>query len=141
MREFLCIGIADGSNSRILLIPFAILISGQELGVTNDDARRPEVVFERLALSEELRREKEIEMFALEGGIGEELQSVLDIETAAIAHRDGTLDDQDRIRIDTDDHIDHILDMMGIEEVLHRIVIGGSCNDYIIGILISRCAI
>ena len=100
-----------------------------------------EVVFERLALSEELRREKEIEMFALEGGIGEELQSVLDIETAAIAHRDGTLDDQDRIRIDTDDHIDHILDMMGIEEILHRIIIGGGSDDHIIGITIGRCAI
>ena len=60
---------------------------------------------------------------------------------AAIAYGNSALDNHDCRGIDTEHKVDDILNVMGIEEILLRIVIGGRCYDHKIGILISRCSI
>ena len=66
---------------------------------------------------------------------------VLGIQMAAIAYGNSALDNHDCRGIDTEHKVDDILNVMGIEEILLRIVIGGRCYDHKIGILISRCSI
>ena len=137
LRIFLSIGIADGGNGGILLVPLLTTIGGEHLGVAHDDARGIEVVVKGLALAEELGREEEVERLSFEGWIGQELQGVLDVQASAIAHRDGALDDHHSIGIDTEHEVDDILDMVGVEEVLLGVIVRGGRNDDKVGILIG----
>ena len=75
-----CLGVANGSDGGILLVPLLVALCREYLGIAYDDAAGIEVVVEGLALTEELRREEEVELLALEGGVRQELQGVLDIE-------------------------------------------------------------
>ena len=135
------IGIADGGDGGILLIPLLVAVGGEYLGIAHNDTRGIEVIVKGLALAQELWREEEIELAALQFRVGQELQGILHIQRTAITYRDGTLDDHDGIGIDREHEIDDVLDMMGIEEVLLRVVIGG-CSYYDeVCIFVCGCAI
>ena len=74
------LGVANGSDGGILLVPLFVALCREYLGIAYDDAAGIEVVVEGLALAQELGREEQVELLALEGGVCQELQGVLDIE-------------------------------------------------------------
>ena len=69
-----------------------------------------------LALAQELGEEQQVELL-------DALCRRFHVKAAAIAHRDGGLDDHDGIRVDTEDKVDDILDAVCVEEILYRVVV------------------
>ena len=130
------IGIADGSNGSILFRE-VVVANLNGFGITYDDARGVEVIIQRFALTQELGREEQIELFALQFRFIEELQRVFCIKAAAIAHGDGTLDDHHGIRVNADDQVDDVLYMMCVEEILDGVVVGRCCDDYEVRVAIG----
>lgn len=87
----------------------------------DDDPRRIQVVVQRLAFAQELRREENV------SGV------VLLSHALGVADRDCGFDHHDRVRVDRQDILDHRLDAAGVEEVGFRIVIGGGGDDHEVG--------
>ena len=111
------------------------------LGIAHNDAGRIEVVVQCLALAQELGREQEAE---LAGGIVATLTEqagILDIQTAAITHRNGALDNNRCLGTTLKNLVDDCLHGRGVEEVLLTIVVGGGGDDDKIGITIGRLGI
>ena len=138
MGIFLGFGIAKGIDGGILLGEFLVV---DNLGIAHDDATGIEVIVERLALAQEFGGEKEVEFLVAQFRRTGELQGIAHIEVAAITHRDGTLDDHHGIGVDRNHQVDDILNEMGVEEILYRIVVGGNGNDDEVGIAISTGAV
>ena len=137
LSELLGIGVADGGDGGVLFVPLLLCSCWEVLGIAYDDAAGPEVVFEGLALAEELWGEKEVEMLAFEGGIGHELEGILDVEGTGVAYGDGALDDHDGVGVDAQDEVDDVLDVVGVEEVLDGIVVGGGGDDDEVGVAVG----
>ncbi len=75
----LCLWIANCFDSSILLVPLLLFTSRQHLWIANDDARRPKVVLQRLALTQELWREQQVEVVTFQCRISQELQRILHV--------------------------------------------------------------
>ena len=80
-------------------------------------------------------------MLAFQRRVGEKLQRILHIKLPAIAHRNGRLYHHHRIRIHTQHQINHIFNVVRVEKILHRVVVGGCRNHNVVGIPVSRSAI
>ena len=140
MGELLGLRIADSGDGGVLFSE-VLLVDVDELGETYDDARRIKVVIEGLRFAQEFRREKEVELLAFQFRLVEELESVLDVKRTSVTDRDGTLDDHDSIGVVGDDEVDDFFDVRGVEVVLDGIVVGGCCNDNIVGLAIGGRAV
>ena len=124
----------------ILFLPFL----WHHLWITNDDTWRPEIVFECLTLSKKFRREQQTELttFAICKRFHLcKLLSIFHIEWTAIANRNRWLDYHCRLWINRKNEVNHILNMVCIEEVLYRVIVGRCSNNYKICIFISGCSI
>ena len=66
---------------------------------------------------------------------------VFQVKTPAIANGNGGFDHHHSIRVDTQHQVDHILNMMRIEVIPYRVIIGRGSDDYEIGILVRRGSI
>ena len=93
------------------------------LRYAHDDAARIEVVVKGLALTQELRGEEKVQP-------PEALLPVPDVQAAAVAHRDGRLDDHHRIGVDLKHQVDHLLHVGGVEVVAHRVVVRRCGDDH-----------
>lgn len=96
---------------------------------THNDATRVEVVIQRLGLSQELRAKDDIRtVIFLPNRICE-------------PHRDGGFDNHDSFRIHFHHQPDDSLHRRRVEEVFPAIIIGGSRNNYKIGLFICHFCI
>ena len=86
------------------------------------------------AMEKELRGEKKIEFL-------HSFCRILDVEVSGVAYGDGALDDHHCIGIHLQYKVNHILDMMSIEEVLDRVIVCRGCNDDEICILVCLTTI
>ena len=120
---FLGLRVAYGADGGVLLVPPLVLVGGEDLGIADYDPRRIEVVVERPALPEELRGEEQVELLVFKRRISEELQGILDVEAAGVAHRYCGLDDHHGVRVDAEDEVYHVLYAVGVEVVLLRVVV------------------
>ena len=84
-----------------------------------------QVVIERAAFAQKLRREDQIVAVELSSGF------------AGVADRDGGLDDHHRARIDGQHVFDHCFDRAGVEVVGLGIVVGRGGDDDVIGAGVS----
>ncbi len=108
----------------------------------DDDAGGVEIIVECLGFAKELGGEDNLGGDDLEASVCLTLAiAVLLTHTDGITDRDGALDDHHSIGVDTEDEVDDILDMMGVEEVLDGVVVGGGCDDNKVGILICCLAV
>ena len=82
-----------------------------------------EVVVKGLALAKELGGEEKVQPL-------QALLPVPDVQTAAVAHRDGRLDDHHRVRIDLQHQVDHLLHVRGVEVVPDGVVVGRGRDDH-----------
>ena len=94
------------------------------------DSRRIEVIVQGLAFTQELREEKQPEVF-----------SVSFIQAVAVSHGNRTLDHHDGFPVDRPDQVDDFLDMGSIEKVLFRIIVGRGRYDHKVRVSISRSAV
>ena len=129
------VGVADGGNGGVL---FVKLLAFDTLWVAHDDAAGIEVVVERFALAQKFGREEQVEMVAFEFGFEQELQGVALVERAGVAHGDGALDDHQGIGVDAENQVDDVLDVVGVEEILYRVVVGRCSDDDDVGIAVGR---
>ena len=134
----LCLGVADGFDGGVLFVePGAFY----HLGVAHDDAAGIEVVVEGFALSQELGGEEEVEALVFELGLEQELQGVFLIQAAGVAHGDGALDDHHGIGVDFQDEVDDVFYVVGVEEVLDGVVVGGGGDDHEVGVAVGGAAV
>ena len=70
-----------------------------------------------------------------------ELAGIFDIEAAAVANGDGALDDHCGLWVNLENEVDDILDVVGVEEVLLRVVVGGGGNDDEVGIAVGIASV
>ena len=113
----------------------------EDFRVADYDAGRVEVVVEGLAFAEKLRGEEQVELFALKMWVGEELEGILDIEATGVTHWDCRLYHHHRVRVDAQHQVNHVLDAVGVEVVLLRVVICRCCYDNEIRVFICCCAV
>ena len=73
--------------------------------------------------------------------VGEELEGVLDVEAAGVTHWDCGLYHHHRVRVDAQHQVNDVLDAVGVEVVLLRVVVGRSGNDHKVGVLVGSCAV
>ena len=85
--------------------------------LADDDARRVQVVVQRLALTQEFRREDDL------------VATHLFAQGCGIAHRNGRFDDDGGGAVERHDLAHDGLDRRGVELVRHRIVIGRRGDD------------
>ena len=103
-----------------------------------DDAGRIEVVVERFALAEELRREEDVGHDGAEGAVGLALAvAELLADRAGVADRDGALDHHHGVGVDLQHQLDDLLHVGGVEEVLLGIVVGGRGDDDEVGVAVG----
>ena len=100
------------------------------LRVTNNDTAWIEVIVEGFALTKELGREEEVELLY-------SFLCVLQIKVASVANRYGWFDDHDSIGIYLQHQVNHFFHMSSVEVVLYWVIIGRSCYDYEICILVG----
>ena len=93
---------------------------------TDDDARRIEVIIERLGFAQELRSEDNPRA------------RIAIAEAAGIADRHGTLDNHRRGRIHRQHQFDHLLDVGSVEIVLLRVIVRRRGNHHEISVLVCR---
>ena len=93
-----------------------------------------EVVVQGLALAKELRGKEQVEL-------PDSLLPVPDIQAAAVAHRDGGLDDHHRVRVDLQHQVDHLLHVAGVKMVLDRIVVGRGRDDHVVRVGVGLPAV
>ena len=96
---------------------------------TDDDTARVEVVVQGLALPKELRREDDVP------------GPCLAADALRVAHRDGALDDHDRVGVDLHHQVYDLLNMARVEVVLHRVVVGRRRDDHVVGISVGGCTV
>ena len=65
-----------------------------------------------------------------------ELLGIFYIQTAAVTYGDGALYYHCCLWVYLKNKVDDVLDVVGVEEVLLRVVVGGGCNDYEVGIAV-----
>ena len=99
------------------------------LRTSDDDTARVQVVVQGLALPKELRREDDVP--------GPRLAA----DALRVAHRDGALDDHDRIGVDLHHQVYDLLNMARVEVVLHRVVVGRCRDDHVVGISVGGCTV
>lgn len=104
------------------------------LRIAHDDSAGIEIVVERLALSQELGGEQQVE--PLHAFLG-----IFQIEASRVAHGDGALDDHHRLGIHFQHQVYHLLHVACVEVVLHGVVVRGSRYHHEIGITVRFCAI
>ena len=136
LRLFLQVLAGNGLNGRILLV--APLY---QLRVAHDDTTGVEVVVQRLAFPQKLRREQQVELLTCQGRGRVKLLRILHIQAAAVPHRDGTLDHHHRVRIHLQHQVDYLFHVRRVEIILHRVIVRGSCNHYKIRVPVSRCPV
>ena len=134
----LCLGVADGFDGGVLFVELGAFY---HLGVAHDDAAGIEVVVEGFALSQELGGEEEVEALVFELGLEQELQGVFLIQAAGVAHGDGALDDHHGIGVDFQDEVDDVFYVVGVEEVLDGVVVGGGGDDHEVGVAVGGAAV
>ena len=134
----LCLGVADGFDGGVLFVELGAFY---HLGVAHDDAAGIEVVVEGFALSQELGGEEEVEALVFELGLEQELQGVFLIQAAGVAYRYGTLDDHHGIGIDFQDEVDDVFYVVGVEEILDGVVVGGGGDDHEVGVAVGGAAV
>ncbi len=93
--------------------------------LADDDPRRVQVIVERPALAQELRREEQV--------LGAEASAGL----RGVTHRHGGLDHHHRARIDRHHVLDHRLDARGIEGVGLGVVVGGGRDHHEVGLAVG----
>ena len=91
----------------------------------DDDSRGVEIVVQRLAFTQELRREKDV------AGV------VLLAHALGVADRHRGFDHHDCVGVDRQYILDHRLDTAGIEEVGFRVVVGGGGDDHEVGVAVG----
>ena len=136
LRFLLQVLTGNGLNSRILLVA-----SLYQLRVAHDDTAGVEVVVQRLAFPQKLRREQQVELFTCKGRGRVKLLRVLHIQAAAVPHRDGTLNHHHRVRIHLQYQVDYLFHVRRVEIILHRIIVRGSRNHHKIRVPVSRCPV
>ena len=99
----------------------------EELGHTDDDAAGGKIVVEGFAFAQELGGEKQIETRYTAKGI-------FGIQTATVAYGYGGLYHHYGAGVDAEDEVDDVFNVMGVEVVFDRVVVGGRGNDYEVGI-------
>ena len=99
------------------------------LRTSDDDTARVQVVVQGLALPKELRREDDVP------------GPCLAADALRVAHRDGALDDHDRIGVDLHHQVYDLLNMARVEVVLHRVVVGRRRDDHVVGISVGGCTV
>ena len=107
------------------------------LRISHNDTTRIQVVIQRLALTQELRREQQVELLSLQGRCIPELLRILHIQAAAISHRNGTLDYHHRIRVHLQHQVYHLLHVRSIKVILHRVIVCRSRYHHEIRITVS----
>ena len=113
----------DISQSIDCLVLLLELRAVYQLGYAHYYPAGIEVVVKGLALAQELRGEEKVQP-------PEALLPVPDVQAAAVAHRDGRLDDHHRIGVDLKHQVDHLLHVPGVEVVPGRVVVGGGRDDH-----------
>ena len=113
----------------------------EDFRVADYDAGWVEIVVESLAFAEKLRGEEQVELLALKMRVGEELEGILDIEATGVTHWDCGLYHHHRVRVDAQHQVNDVLDAVGVEVVLLRVVVGRSGNDNKVGVLVGSCAV
>ena len=113
----------DISQSIDCLVLLLELRAVYQLGYAHYYPAGIEVVVKGLALAQELRGEEKVQP-------PEALLPVPDVQAAAVAHRDGRLDDHHRIGVDLKHQVDHLLHVPGVEVVPDRVVVGGGRDDH-----------
>ena len=108
---------ADGI---VFFLEFGIIY---QIRYPDDYATRIQIVVQGLALAKELRGEEQVQPL-------QALLPVPDIQAAAVAHRDGGLDDHHCVRVDLQHQIDDLLHVAGVEVVPDRIVVGRGRDDH-----------
>ena len=96
---------------------------------TNNDPRGIEVVVQRFALAQELRREQDVSAAGL-------LADML-----GVTHGNGGLDHHERVGIDGHDQTNNRFYRRGVEVVTLRIVVSGRSYNNKLGILVRRLGI
>ena len=132
MRLFLQVFSGNCLNSRVLLVT-----SVNQFRKAHDDTAGVEVVIQRLALAQELRRKQQVEFLSGKGRSGAELLCILHVQAAAVTHRNGTLDHHHRIRVYFQYQVNHLFHVRRIKIILHRVVVGRSGNHHEIRIPVS----
>ena len=127
MRLFLQMFSGNCLNSRVLLVA-----SVNQFREAHDDTTGVEVVIQRLALAQELRREQQVKFLSRKGRRGAEF-----LQAAAVPHRNGTLDYHHRIRIYLQHQVNHLFHVRSIEIILYRVVVGRSGYHYEVRIPVS----
>ena len=112
--------IGNCADGIVLLLEFGIIY---QIRYSDDYAARVQVVVKGLALAKELGGEEQVQPL-------QALLPVLDVQAAAVAHRDGGLDDHHRVRVDLQHQVDHLLHVAGVKMVPDRIVVGRGRDDH-----------
>ena len=115
--------------------PYGIVLLGElwmfdYLGYAHDDAARIEVVVKGLALTQELGGKYQVQPF-------QSLLPVLNVETAAVAHGDGGLDDHHGGGVDLQHQVDDLLHVRGVEEVPDWVVVRRGGDDDELGVRVG----
>ena len=93
-----------------------------------------QVIVKCLALTKELRTEKQVELlFALSG--------IMHVEVAGIANGNGGFDHHSRIWINLKHKVNHLFYVTGVKEVLQRVLVGMCRNDNKVCIFVGGFAI
>ena len=140
-RIFPGLRVAYGTDGGVLLVPPLVLVGWEYLGIADDDPRGIEVVVERPALPEELRGEEQVELLAFKRRISEELQGILDVEAAGVAHRYCGLDDHHGVRVDAEDEVNDVLYAVGVEVVPLGVVVRRRGDDHEVGVPVGGLAV
>ena len=120
--------ISDGLDHVVF---FAEQFVVDDLRIADDNTTRIKVVVEGFAFAKELRRKQQVEFLYA-------FLRIFSVKASAIAHRNGRFNDHYRVGIDPQNKVYNIFDVMCIEKILYGIVIGWSCNDNKVCILV-RC--
>ena len=112
--------VGDSADGIVLFLEFGIIY---QIRYSDDYAARVQIVVQCLALAKELGGEEQVEF-------PDSLLPVPDIQAAAVAHRDGGLDDHHCVRVDLQHQIDDLLHVAGVEVVPDRVVVGRGRDDH-----------
>ena len=123
--------VGDGGNGFVGFVHFGVL---DKLWMAYDYATGVEIVVQRLALTQKLGREQEVELL-------ESTLCILDVQAAGIAYGDGRLDYHYGIWIDLKHEVDNLLYMTGVKIVLNRVVVGRRRNHHKVGIGVCCLAV
>ena len=115
--------VGDGLYRAVLLLkPWAVY----HFRYSHDDAAGIQIVIKRLALAQELGGEEQVQP-------PHATLPVPYVEAAAVAHRDGGLDDHHSVGVRLQHQVDDLLHVGGVEVVPHRVVVRRCGDDHEVG--------